>query len=123
MAMDPREYELIALGHVLARYKIQGELPDIGGKPFDLNEFKQQLFAGVDTGDTDINVNIEKVENTVVDCDNEHEHNEKVPEQIEEPAQKEESKSEETQETVSSDKPSIGGKLFQFFSKDSKNES
>ena len=63
MVMDAREFELIALGHVISRYRLTGQLPNIGGKPFSLDDFKQYLFAGVDT-DSDINININNVEST-----------------------------------------------------------
>ena len=143
MAMDPREYELIALSHVISRYKITGELPTINGQPFNLNEFKSQLFAGVSGYDPDININIDtvKMENTVVDCDNEHEQETKPAEPVPtetvavqaepatvpaDPAPVEEPISppaETNQETPSPEKSTISGKLFQFFSKDNKNES
>lgn len=146
MAMDPREYELIALSHVITRYKITGELPAINGQPFNLNEFKTQLFAGVPNYDSDININIDTVnmENTVVDCDNEHEHHsvgsaaESTP--VTEPVIEPVTETTNTQEEISSPKPndeieptsqeqstgpeksSISGKLFQFFAKDNKDE-
>jgi hypothetical protein len=129
MQMNPQDYELIALSHVLARYRISGELPAINGQPFNINNFKQALFNGVST-DTDININIEKVENTVVDCDNEQDT---IPESAEQAL--EEIKQEPVPETsvpeikltdsepVKEEKSSISGKLFQFFTKDGKNES
>lgn len=142
MAMDPREYELIALSHVITRYKITGELPAINGQPFNLNEFKTQLFAGVPDYDSDININIDTVnmENTVVDCNNEHEHHsvestaESTP--VTEPVTETTNTNQEISssvltdsvpadviESISPEKSSISGKLFQFFAKDNKDES
>jgi hypothetical protein len=129
MQMNPQDYELIALSHVLARYRISGELPTINGQPFNIDNFKQAIFNGVDTN-TDININIEKVENTVVDCDNEHDT---IPESAEQAI--EEIKQEPVpeipvpeikvteSEPVKEEKSSISGKLFQFFTKDGKNDS
>jgi len=123
--MDPREYELIALSHVISRYRLTGELPSIGGKPFNLDDFKQTLFAGVKTSDsdTDININIEKVENTVVDCDNEQDTIKESAEQAIEEIKQEPNIEVTEPEPVKEEKSTISGKLFQFFSKDGKNES
>lgn len=130
MAMDPREYELIALSHVISRYKITGELPTINGQPFNLNEFKSQLFAGVSGYDSDININIDTVnmENTVVDCDNEHEQPSQAVEPDSQPAPDQDQTTVDSNTTpeinnsINSEKSSISGKLFQFFTKDNKNE-
>jgi len=120
--MNPQDYELIALSHVLSRYRISGELPAINGQPFNIDNFKQVLFNGTDT-DTDININIEKVENTVVDCDNEQDI---IPEPIEQALEEiTQTPTVETTDTepAKEEKTSISGKLFQFFNKDGKNES
>lgn len=137
MAMDPREYELIALSHVISRYKITGELPTINGQPFNLNEFKSQLFAGVSGYDSDININIDTVnmENTVVDCDNEHEQNTNNSVPVTEPIESANTVAEvldikdeavlpdnKDSKLTSPEKSTIGGKLFQFFAKDNKDE-
>ena len=131
MAMDPREYELIALGHVLARYRIQGELPNIDGKPFNINEFKTRLFSGVDIGTTpDVDVAI--IQNTIVDNDCDH-NNEPTAAPVNDGATEQppavESKVEETPvedtpvedtNTPTSTNPFLGGKLFDFFNRDKK---
>lgn len=139
--MDPREYELIALGHVLARYRIQGGLPNIEGKPFDLNDFKAKLFAGINP-DTDVNINIEnlKTENTIVEqCDEEHHIHthgnvhvaaevpevnldQNIPSEITATANINAANIQlpatESSTSTTTEKSSITGKLFQFFSKD-----
>lgn len=139
MKMNPREFELIALEHVLARYRITGELPTINGQPFDLDQFKQQLSAGVNV-DPDINVNIDTVKNEIVECDNESHHSavdtaeeskpvendntEKVAEKVTEPvaesvpATETESVAQPTpEESTSQNTSTVAGKLFQFFNK------
>lgn len=131
--MDPREYELIALGHVLARYRIQGELPNIEGKPFDLNEFKSRLFTGVPTG-TNTDVDVAIIQNTIVNeddqCDNKNEpttapvndgatEQSPVVESTVEEKPIEETSAENTNVPVSTN-PFLGGKLFDFFNKDKK---
>jgi len=127
--MDPRDFELIAMSHLLSRYRLTGQLPNINGQPFDLNEFKRYLSAGVATSDTDVNVNIEKVENTVVDCDNENEHDKPVEVSnniVADNATVDNSptigpapiQSNTAPEITEVEKTGIGGKLFQFFNKD-----
>lgn len=128
--MDPRDFELIAMNHLLSRYRLTGQLPNINGQPFDLNEFKRHLSTGVADSDTDINVNIEKVENTVVDCDNENEQDKSIEvsnnnivtadvtednSPIIEPALIQSNTAPEVTEV---EKTGIGGRLFQFFNKD-----
>ena len=127
--MNPQDFELIALSHVLTRYRLTGELPSINGQPFDMKEFKSQLFAGTNY-DPDININIDTVnmENTVVDCDNEQEQKQETETaqvQTEAAPVVEEvtNHPEQSQESNSPEKSTISGKLFQFFSKDNKNES
>lgn len=61
MVMDSREFELIALGHVISRYRLTGQLPSINGKPFSIADFKQHLFSGVDC-DSDVNINVNNVD-------------------------------------------------------------
>lgn len=126
MTMNPREFELIALEHVLARYRITGELPTINGQPFDINQFKQQIIAGVATGDTDINVNIDTVNNEIVDC---QEHENASTNSTTDSETVESAISDVTPETTAStsdapltqptdeNKKSVAGKLFQFFNK------
>ncbi len=129
--MDPREFELIAMSHVLARYRATGILPNINGEPFDLDKFRAHLSAGIDT-DTDVDVAI--IKNTIINEDDDCEHNKTEPagsaepeqpnpEPVENTAQEEpeqahtEQKEEQTQENSN---PIFGGKLFQFFNKDSR---
>lgn len=130
--MDPREFELIAIGHVLARYRATGTLPNINGEPFDLAKFKSHLSAGIDT-DTDTDIDIAIIQNTIVDDDCEHDKTEPSatvaepeqpkPESVtateqEQPKQEPtEQKEEPTQESIN---PMFGGKLFQFFNRDGK---
>lgn len=121
--MNPRDFELIALSHILSKYRISGELPSIDGKPFNLNEFKTKLFAGVPNYDPDININIDtvKMENTVVDCDdNNHNSEEHKTENTPAAEIKPDTETDTNTNTadISSEKTSIGGKLFQFFAKD-----
>lgn len=131
MAMNPQDFELIALSHVLTRYRLTGELPTISGQPFDIKNFKTQLFAGVPDYNPDININIDtvKMENTVVDCDNEHEQKSEPVATVatvatqDEPPVAEPTPPEPSQESIIPEKSSIGGKLFHFFSKDNKNDS
>lgn len=83
MTLDSREFELIALGHVLSRYRITGQLPKIQGNPFDLGQFKTMLLNGVTAMDnTDINININSVNTesnvTIINEDCDHEHHESV---------------------------------------------
>ena len=124
MAMDPREYELIALGHVLARYRIQGELPNIEGKPFDLTEFKSRLFSGI-APSTDTDVDVAIIQNTIVNEDNDNEEQKPVEDttteqpQPAEPTPTVETPAESTPVTGSTN-PFLGGKLFDFFNKDKK---
>lgn len=133
--MDPREFELIAISHVLARYRATGVLPNINGEPFDLAKFKAHLSAGIDT---DVDVAI--IKNTIVNEDDDQcQHDGTKPSAIAEPEQPKpertepepepvastgqeepeqaptEQKEEPTQEKSSS---TLGGKLFQFFNKD-----
>ena len=131
--MNQQDFELIALEHVLTRYRLTGELPSINGQPFNINEFKSQLFAGTSYQGTDVNINIDtvKMENTVVDCDNDEEQKTEpaadntiavedpnAEASVVEPA----ISTVDTEQKPESTAPSIGGKLFQFFAKDKGNE-
>lgn len=126
--MDPREFELIAIGHVLARYRATGMLPNINGEPFDLAKFKSHLFAGTEH-ETDVDVAI--IKNTIVNEDDDCEHNNSepaaaaAPEQpksdpVEITAQESESNESPEEQQQENPNPLFGGKLFQFFNKDSR---
>lgn len=118
MPMNSREFELIALGHVLSRYRASGTLPTIGGKPFNINDFKARLSAGVE--DADININIQNLETesnvTIVD----HDCNNETPESAE-PAHEEHqplvTNASITSESVPEKSITAAGKLFDYFSR------
>lgn len=78
MPMNHRDFELIALGHVLTRYRLSGDLPKIDGKPFNLNEFRSKILTGIDDSDININIDTLQTESNVTiienDCDHDHEN-------------------------------------------------
>ena len=117
--MKSQDHQLIALSHILFRYRLTGELPNIDGKPFNLDDFKAKLFAGATSDDMDININIDTlktesnvtiIENQTVDCD-EHEHRHESSHKQEEEPTKEPEKS-------NLDAPAPSGKLFSYFNRD-----
>jgi hypothetical protein len=132
MMMDPREFELIAIGHVLARYRATGTLPTINGEPFNLDKFKSHLSAGVDP-DTDTDIDVAIINNTIINEDDDKECEQSniksavvaepeqpKPESVavteqEQPKQEHTKQEEPTQESTN---PNFAGKLFQFFNRD-----
>lgn len=129
--MNSRDFELIALGHVLTRYRLTGELPNINGQPFNLDLFKQKL-SDSDDG-PDININIETVntesdvtiiDNDTVECQDEHHHNdpasETPPASDQEPTTSEspENSTPDTNQNNNNNSLSPSGRLFQYFNRD-----
>jgi len=135
--MRSRDHQLIALSHVLFRYRLTGELPNIDGKPFDLDLFKSKLFSGTTSdSDLDVNININTlktesnvtiVENQTIDCD--HDDQPKiVPETAQSPSNTnntnntnnsvDENKTEPVEDKKVEKELGVGGKLFQYFNKD-----
>lgn len=128
MVMKSQDHQLIALSHVLFRYKLTGELPNIDGKPFNLDDFKTKLFQG--TGyepDSDINININTlqtesnvtiVENQTIDCDH-ADQSKNVSETTPVPNNTVDENNTDTVEDKKVEKElGVGGKLFQYFNKD-----
>lgn len=122
--MNSRDFELIALGHVLTRYKLTGTLPNIDGQPFDLSAFKEKLFQGVNT-DSDININIDtlKTESNVTivenECHDDHQASEPAPVAAEVSEVKDDKNDTSTQEQKPEETPaSPSGRLFQYFNRD-----
>jgi len=126
--MKSQDHQLIALSHVLFRYKLTGELPNIDGKPFNLNDFQAKLFQGTGyQSDSDINININTlqtesnvtiVENQTIDC----EHTDQI-QNASDTTQSLDNNSNTNNTTVDGKKETeVGGQLFQYFNKDN-NES
>ena len=126
--MNSRDFELIAVSHVLTRYRLTGELPNIDGRPFNINDFRAKLFAGVDD-DQDININIDtlKTESNVTiientECTEDHTHRPTVtasetPEVSEAATNNNQSAAQVEQKPTQ--EPSLpGGRLFQYFNRD-----
>ena len=118
--MNSRDFELIALGHVLTRYRLTGALPNINGQPFELSAFKEKLFQGVNS-DSDININIDtlKTESNVTIVDN-CEHDTPTasavpPAQTEPPVEEKNNNTETPANTVTDNNTGPGGRLFQYF--------
>lgn len=126
MAMNSRDYELIALGHVLTRYRLTGQLPNIDGRPFNLEDFKAKLFAGLDDTDVDVNINVDNVnteanvtvvENNTINCDDEsHNHSETQSDEVDQPSDETDQSENlsEPSQTEESDNSITGGRLFQY---------
>jgi hypothetical protein len=126
--MRSRDHQLIALSHVLFRYRLTGELPNIDGKPFDLDLFKSKLFSGTTSdSDLDVNININTlktesnvtiVENQTIDCDHD-DQSKNVSETTPVPNNTVDENNTDTVEDKKVEKElGVGGKLFQYFNKD-----
>ena len=134
MVMKSQDHQLIALSHILFRYRLTGELPNIDGKPFNLEDFKSKLFSGISIdSDSDINININSinsesnvtvVENQTVECNEEHSQSQEkttdpeISTSKEEHSQSQEKTTDPEISTSNEKNSSVGGKLFQFFSRD-----
>lgn len=128
MPMNSREFELIAVSHILTRYRLTGELPNINGQPFNINDFRAKLFAGVDN-DQDININIDtlKTESNVTiientECTEDHRHEPTVTAsetpKVLEPTVNNDPPAQPAEQKPAEEPLSPSGRLFQYFNRD-----